>query len=850
MSYTPSSAISRAMFNFDVYSGWQNFQTSGTVRVSVSDSFSYWDYRGWIYSDFYEGLYIDRTASGEVYWDGVMLTGIQEILSIYNQFADVKLQWIGDFDMGADGSPNPEDVGLTGLSDINIAWIDRNDVGFAGISGADSDDFFGYVGAAGDVYLNAWALVDTSLELNTSSRQILMHELGHSLGLSHPHTSYSNGVPTIASDYAATQYLGFDKLGFRTASPLDMYKEYFSIMTYDDTESFLPGDDTVFYAHTPMILDVIALQQAYGLGVGTHGSGNDTITAGTAGYRTYFDTGGTDTIDLSMYDSGAYLHMGTTITDAQYLVGVAMSAFDAEQTISAAQSPSNLRWFYGSFENVTASVADDWIIGNELYNRIHGAAGDDLLTGGVGNDVFVYTANGNGVDTITDFEIGDLIEIADVSLSSPLTIGNGSSLGLNQIQMSWDLEEARIYIGTDRTIGADVTIILEGLFSDSQLTYSGSNIGLRSHLNRAPSGQVWVTGEALQGQVLIAMHALTDADGLGTVTYQWLADGVEIRGATAESFALTQEQVGRSISVRASYVDWMGGAESVLSTPSQAVLPISLGPYQYAQSIEQIDAVAVSPDGGSLIMKFDSGETVLVPASEQNFTLGGVRYTVDQVVNLIEPLPVYSSIVAGSTRYIFPETYEGPLDIDYQLIDNTANAVVVGSEVNDFLKLGGTGNKAVDGSAGADIIDGGTGSTFITGGGLGASDTFFLDGRAPGASWSTITDFEKGTDKITIWGWKSGVSRISEAFSDFDNGGAAGYTGLTLHFEHLLPDGSPETARNTDLNSITLTDRSLLSFGVTTIEQLNAQIASGTNSHFTVGSVSDVYGDHGYLHIS
>lgn len=875
MSYTPSSAISRAMFNFDVYSGWQNFQTSGTVRVSVSDSFSYWDYRGWIYSDFYEGLYIDRTASGEIYWDGVMLTGIQEILSIYNQFADVNLQWIGDFDTGADGSPNPEDVGLTGLSDINIAWIERNDVRFAGISGADSDYFFGYAGAAGDVYLNAWALVDTSLELNTSSRQILMHELGHSLGLSHPHVDYASGVPTISVDYAATQFLGFDKLGFRTNSASDMYKEYFSIMTYDDTESFLPGDDTVFYAHTPMILDVIALQQAYGLGVGTHGSGNDTITAGTAGYRTYFDAGGTDTIDLSMYDSGAYLHMGTTITDAQYLVGVAMSAFDAEQTISAAQSPSNLRWFYGSFENVTASVADDWIIGNELYNRIHGAAGDDLLTGGAGNDVFVYTANGNGVDTITDFEIGDLIEIADVSLISPLTIGDGSSLGLNQIQMSWDLEEARIYIGTDRMIGADVTIILEGLFSDSQLTYSGSNIGLRSHLNRAPSGQVWVTGEALQGQVLIAMHALTDADGLGTVTYQWLADGVEIRGATAESFALTQEHVGRSISVRASYVDWMGGAEAVLSLPTQAILPIpsvipalvessdpptdssssesgptSTGPYQYVQSIEQIDAVAVSPDGKSLIVKFDSGETVLVPASEQNFTLGGVRYTVDQVVNLIEPMPVYSSIVAGSTRYIFPETYEGPLDIDYQLIDNTANAVVVGSEVNDFLKLSGSGNKAVDGAAGADIIDGGTGSTFITGGGWDAVDTFFLDGRAPGVSWSTITDFQIGMDRITIWGWKAGVSRISTAFSDVDRGGAAGYTGLTLHFEHLLPDSSLDTARNENLNSITLTDLHLLNFGANTIEQLNAQIALGTNSHFVVGSVSDAYGEHGYLLIS
>jgi hypothetical protein len=89
------------MFNFDVYSGWQNFKTSGVVRVSVSDGFSYGDYRGFLYSNFYNGLYFDRTSSGEVYWDGVMLAGVQEILSIYNQFADLNLRWSGDFDCGA-----------------------------------------------------------------------------------------------------------------------------------------------------------------------------------------------------------------------------------------------------------------------------------------------------------------------------------------------------------------------------------------------------------------------------------------------------------------------------------------------------------------------------------------------------------------------------------------------------------------------------------------------------------------------------------------------------------------------------------------------------------------------------
>jgi Ca2+-binding RTX toxin-like protein len=701
------------MFNFDVYSGWQNFKTSGVVRVSVSDGFSYGDYRGFLYSNFYNGLYFDRTSSGEVYWDGVMLAGVQEILSIYNQFADLNLRWAGDFDSGADGSPNPEDVGLAGLSEINITWIDRSDVGFAGLSGGDDDEFLNYTGGAGDIYLNAWSLEDNSLELNTNSRQILMHELGHSFGLSHPHTSYSNGVPTISADYAATQFLGFDKLGFRTSSAEDMYKEYFSIMSYDDTLSFLPGDDTVFYAHTPMILDVIALQQAYGLGTGTHGAGNDVIEVGTAGYRTYFDIGGVDTIDLSMYASGAYLHMGTTITDAQYLVGVAMSTLDARSTISAAQSPSNLRWFYGSYENALGGVADDWIIGNAFDNEIFGGAGDDLLVGGGGNDAFLLDANGNGVDTIADFELGDVLRVAGARFVADVSLGNGVSLGRDQVQIAQDQDVTRVYIGTDDVAGADVTVILSGLFTQGQFALVNETIGLQI-------------------------------------------------AATVESETQTDTQVG--------------------SPPQSQV--------------------------------------------------------------------VFRSLSGGSTQYLVPQTYQGPLDLDYQLIDNTPNAVLIGSAFNDFIKLSGSGNKAVDGAGGADVIDGGTGSTFISGGGVGQAETFFLDGRASGVSWSTITDFERGVDKVTIWGWKAGVSRVSSAFSDVDSGGAAGFTGLTLHIENLLPDGSAQSDRNASLNSITLTDLRLSDFGASTIEQLNAQILAGANPHFLVGSVTDAFGEHGYLYIS
>lgn len=214
---------------------------------------------------------------------------------------------------------------------------------------------------------------------------------------------------------------------------------------------------------------------------------------------------------------------------------------------------------------------------------------------------------------------------------------------------------------------------------------------------------------------------------------------------------------------------------------------------------------------------------------------------------------VYQRGIVSNSTSLMAEPFTGPaeLNLTYQLFDFSHGAVVVGSGANEFIKLAGTGNKAVSGGGGNDVIDGGTGSTFVSGGGS-ATDacTFFLDGRAPGVSWSTITDFDIGYDRATIWGWTPGVSQVNVSFTDFNTGGAAGYTGLTLHFNHLLPDDHLPNDRNPDLNSITLSGRTLEDFGAASLTELNTQIATGSNPHFVVGSTVDQYGEHGYLYIS
>ena len=98
------------------------------------------------------------------------------------------------------------------------------------------------------------------------------------------------------------------------------------------------------------------------------------------------------------------------------------------------------------------------------------------------------------------------------------------------------------------------------------------------NVNDAPTGSVTILGKPEQGQVLTASNTLGDADGLGTVSYKWLADGVEILGATTSALTLTQAQVGKTIYVKANYIDGGNTLESISSTQTVVVANVNDSP--------------------------------------------------------------------------------------------------------------------------------------------------------------------------------------------------------------------------------------------------------------------------------
>ncbi|MDZ5460819.1 M10 family metallopeptidase C-terminal domain-containing protein [Azohydromonas lata] len=153
-----------------------------------------------------------------------------------------------------------------------------------------------------------------------------------------------------------------------------------------------------------------------------------------------------------------------------------------------------------------------------------------------------------------------------------------------------------------------------------------------ANVNDAPTGGVTVGGEATQGQTLTAAHTLADADGLGTVKYQWLRDGAAIAGATAATYVLKEADVGHAIAARAAYVDKLGTAEAVTSDATAAVANVNDAPTggvtltglaRQGGVLSAVTAKLVDADGlGALSWQWLRGGVAVDGATAATYALG------------------------------------------------------------------------------------------------------------------------------------------------------------------------------------------------------------------------------------
>lgn len=535
--------------------------------------------------------------------------------------------------------------------------------------------------------------------------------------------------------------------------------------------------------------------------------------------------------------------------------------------------------------SIVGSKYNDLLIGgraaNDLMESYEGGKGNDIISGGSGFDRVRYNTTASRTAWIFDGE--NLKMLDDGLVDSPLEFTQGVAVNL----------AAGTAVGDANWIGTDILLGIESVFG-TILADSYDATGFNGLSDNAGANGTFNEFQGFGGDDRVIGNANTRVsyvDAYAGVIVD-LASGASAGLAAGDVAFVGTDTISGVNAVRGSafgdvligssegnILEGMGGDDSIAGGGGNDRINGGAGRdvAVYAGDMSTIISIGRSADGLSTIVRTkNEGTDTLTNIESIQFGSTPVMSVQDALLT-IRQAPVFSSLrvdsnvaksdgiesseenVAGSevsvaqavdasSAFVMPELYTGPVaGIDFQLIDTSPDAVIVGSTFNDFIVLQGTGNKAVDGGGGNNVIDGGTGSTFITGGGAGGSDTFFLDGRAPGTSWSTITDFELGLDKATIWGWKEGVSRVLAVDAA---GGADRYTGLTLHFQNLLPDGSASTDTNSNLNSITFSKKTLADFGVSSLEELNAQIANQTNDHFSVDKTVDQLGDHGYLYIS
>ncbi|TAJ69656.1 MAG: hypothetical protein EPO51_21385 [Phenylobacterium sp.] len=310
--------------------------------------------------------------------------GVQAALESIASFVDIRFNFVGVFADPSAAARAGSEINV-GLSRESRLVGDDPDFAAVGYFPSTQFDAVHYDGAHGDVLLNVNSAANTLTNFlpGGPGYLLLLHELGHVLGLKHPHDDGGTGRPTLAD-------IGLEGLDF----------DWGTVMAYTDE-----ADDPRFFPATPMMLDVIALRHLYGPNLRTNAGDDTHLIRATGSYGTLWDAGGRDTLDASGSIRGWYVYLPDDPVSATDPVMVGIATPTDELDLDA---PQSLTWLMGDIENVRGSAQADEIYGSALANVIAGNGGDDYIDGWRGDDVLDGGAGDDvvwgdfGSDTISD----------------------------------------------------------------------------------------------------------------------------------------------------------------------------------------------------------------------------------------------------------------------------------------------------------------------------------------------------------------------------------------------------------------------------------------------------------------
>jgi len=607
----------------------------------------------------------------------------------------------------------------------------------------------------GDLWVNSTFSYNANPTFYDYGQLVLVHELGHAIGLDHPGDYNAGPDVTITYDTDAAYFE--DSMQY-------------SVMSYF-TEGHTGGDFGVYYPATVMLDDIAAAQRLYGANMSTRtgdtvygfhsNSGRQWFTADSSSDPLIFavwDAGGTDTFDFSGYASNQKIDLGQgNFSNVGGLIG----------NVAVAKGVT--------IENAIGGSGADTFLGNSAANRLQGNGGSDTYTGGAGADVFVVTTGG-GADVVNDFAVGT-DKIDATAYGAYQSIAQSGS-------------------DTVITFAAGVTLTLKGV-SASGVT-AASFIGLTSATPPPPSG-VTVNGTA-------GADSLSGGTGNDTLNgyggndrlYGNLGADSMYGGTGDDSYIVDNpadvivEKAGEGADSVLAYVSYTLSAnlENLTLMGSAAIDGTGNGLDNYLKG--NTAANVLSGGAGNDLYYVDTGDVVrenagegvdrimssisyVLPANVENLTLTGsaangtgnalnnqlVGNAAANVLNgnagvdsLYGGLGDDSYIVDNPADVIVEKVGEGADSVlayaSYTLSANLENLTLMGSAAIDgtgngldnYLKgntaanvlSGGAGNDILIGNLGADTMKGGTGN-----------DLYYIDDVGD----VIVENVGEGTDRVT-----------------------------------------------------------------------------------------------------
>jgi Ca2+-binding RTX toxin-like protein len=545
--------------------------------------------------------------------------------------------------------------------------------------------------AQGDVWINSSLSYNSNPVIGDYGPHVLLHEIGHAIGLSHP--GEYNAAPGVSITYPANaEYFNDSRM--------------FTSMSYFGSSS--TGGNLQAFASTPSLHDIAAVQRLYGANMTTRTG--DTVygfnsNTGVAAFTltlpsqvsvfSIWDAGGNDTLDLSGYAQNATIDLReeafSSAGGGTYNISIARGA-----VIEAAIGGSGN-------DTVTGNAANNTLNGGAGFDTLNGNDGNDLLVGGAGGDVL---NGGAGTDTASYESSSDYVF---VDLQSGTVFGGDAS--------SDTISAVENLIGTtfNDTLGGDANAnTLSGLAGNDTLVGRGGN----DTIDTGSGDDIVDGGDGSDTINLGAFFTALDSINGGANSDTLNLNGDYSAGITLSDTTLTNVE---RINVTAGNSYRLTLADATVAAGAQLIVDGTT-----LASGQTLTLIGTAETDGTFDLRGGAGNDDLRGGAGNDILSGGAGADVlaggggnDTATYANSSAGVTINIEAGTATggdatgdtFTSIENLTGSAQNDTLTGDGNAN-ILTGGAGNDTLS-GGGGNDELNGGVGADVLIGGAGTSDV-----------------------------------------------------------------------------------------------------------------------------------------